>query len=343
MDGLLKGYEFFKQFNKILGFTGKGKLYDRLVREFRDIELEFLMSVLDSRYESDGTYTNYAGLLKSFCTEAAKLKIALLQVREDLTYEETRGEYLNQNLAEFLFTGSQFPASEFSDESFRNFLLSILKAYLGGSTKLNMEEALGIFSNLKITLRENIQRSIDDDTIYDIADQFKFLVEVEVAGSVDFESLQSDFNFILNLIKPAHTNQFVRFIFNEIFELNKGCEYVLDEFGEIIYDDQGWPLKYKLSPTSICERFKMEYFDYNYDDIRRVCEQDQGEQCIVKEDITNQPSIKPVYGQDYNPKTYHARFGPFTDGTGEGLVTYDVSHVKVYVNGVEVIVDKIYP
>jgi len=351
-DGLLKGYQFFKQFNDILGYTGSGKYYDLLIRKFRDEELEYMLSVLSSRYNSDGTFTNYAGLLKAIAHEASRLKIGILQVKYDLFYEETRGEFLNQNLAEFLFTGERFPGAGFSDQSFRNFLLSILKAYLGGSTKSNMEEALTIFSNLTITLRENIKRSLDDETYYDIADQFKFLVDVEIEGNVDFQELQENFNFILNLIKPAHTNQFVRFIFKEVFDFQAGCDYVRDEFGNIIFDDQGWPLQTKNAPTAICEKHKINYFDYFYDDIRKVCDLEQEEICIEKEDVTTQPSVRPVYTWDQknikipvvqDPRDYHTRYGPFTDGSGNGTVTYNKDDVTAYVNGVEVEIEEIFP
>lgn len=102
--------------------------------------------------------------------------------------------------------------------------------------------------------------------------------------------------------------------------------------------DDGFYHNLKVTPTAICDKVKLDYFDYAYDDSRICCEDLRQLEQIVDEDITGKNCVLNAYPP---ARVFYTKFGPFTNAAGE--ITFDVDDVVVKVNGVAVVVDRIFP
>lgn len=103
-------------------------------------------------------------------------------------------------------------------------------------------------------------------------------------------------------------------------------------------NDDGFYTNLKVVPTAICDRSKLDYFDYAYDDARICCEDLRELKHVVGEDITGNNYTLNAYPPN---RTFFTKLGPFTDA--DGKITHDVNDVIVKVNGVPVTVQIIFP
>jgi hypothetical protein len=320
-----------------------------------------LLGLLDSTYRADVPSTNYAMHLKSIAFESARFLCITEQVRDDIYFESVRGEFISQNFASFLFPFNRFPTTEYTDESIRNFYLSIVEAYFGGSTKDNIIKSLIRFTGgVNIGILENFLLAREDSTLDPIINKFLFSVNISVSDPriKNIEKLQEDVEFLLSIIKPAHTTFTTRLLFDEFFDVfRKGCTPLFDENGLPVVTHDGFDVKLKQSNTSICDTSHFDLYNYFYEDIRKPCGVPKvveiNNEVVLFEDITRQednyfqasPSISYsiIGGIPYNstPNTYHTKYGPFANTFGD--LASDVTDIDVFINGTKVEVLEIFP
>ena len=99
-----------------------------------------------------------------------------------------------------------------------------------------------------VTVLENFIDAQDPNSTFDISDQFGFRVDFELTEEIsrEFSDLGIKLDWLLALIKPAHTLYTLRFIFSE------DATDILDD--------------------AIDERYVDRALDHAYDDARRYCE-----------------------------------------------------------------------
>jgi len=315
-----------------------------------------LLGLLDSSYKSDVPSTNYAMHLKAIAFESARFLCTVKQVTDDIIFDTTRGEYLSQNIAVFLFPGQRFAHTNSTDEKVRNFYLSIIEAYFGGSTRDNIQRSLLSFLEVPVGIVENFLLTREDATLDEIINKFTFdiVIEVDDPRIKDVNQLQKDIEFLLNIIKPAHTTFTTKFIFSELFDIfRKGCILVTDEEGKTVVTHDGFETKIKRANTAICEVLHFDTHDYYYEDFRKRC---LGENYLLVEDEIVQKIdengdlwqaaprlVKSIIGGTWDtsdPTIFHTRFGPF--GKEDGSLATVTDDVQVYVNGVRAEVEEIY-
>lgn len=362
-NGNTKGFVDTKQFRKCI----LSKANDRLgliVKSLSNGENgtyvpkdRGMLGLLDSSYKSDVPSTNYAMHLKAIAFESGRFLCTTQQVTDDIVFDSTRGEYLSQNIASFLFPGQRFSQTSSTDESVRNFYLSIIEAYFGGSTRQNIENSLLRFLEVPVGIVENFLLAREDATLDSIINKFTFdiVIQVDDPRIKDVNQLQKDIEFLLNIIKPAHTTFTTKFIFSELFDIfGKGCLTVLDTEGNPLITHDGFETKIKQATTAICEVLHFDTHDYFYEDFRKPCAgsnylkvEDEIIQEVTSDGDVRQASPRwatSVVGGtwDYSdPSVFHTRFGPF--GKEDGSIADSVSDIQVYVNGVRSEVTEIYP
>lgn len=341
-----------------------------------------LLSLLDSSYKSDTPSTVYAMHLKSIAFESARALAISHSVRDDIYFNTTRGEYFSQNIASFLFPNNRFPTTDKTDTSARNFYLSIIEAYFGGSTKANIERSLLRFlDGITVGISENYLLARGSSTFDPILNKFTFDISIDADDPriSDLEKIQTDIEFLINIIKPAHTSFSTKLIFNEFFDSFKGgCTLLLDDNENPVISHDGFEITIKNNNTSICDSFKVDLHTYFYEDIRKPCETpgvklvendflqwenvdfeteeklltsesdpDYQEAVTVKIESIHQaaPRIaRSIIGGNWNssdPKEFHAKKGPFGKSTGE--LADSPNDIIAYVDGVQVDVAEIYP
>ena len=88
-----------------------------------------MINLLDSTYKSDVPSTIYAMHLKAVAFESGRFLCTSADVGDDIIFDSTRGEYLSQNIASFLFPKNRFSQTTSTDEAVRNFYLSIVEPF----------------------------------------------------------------------------------------------------------------------------------------------------------------------------------------------------------------------
>jgi len=319
-----------------------------------------LLGLLDSTYNSDVPATNYALHLKALAFESARFICTTEQIIEDIIFETTRGEFLSQNISEFLFPRNRFPQTDSTDVKVRNFHLSIIEAYFGGSTKENIEKSLLKFlEGIPVDILESFLLARADPSFDEIVNKFTFDVTVNVSDPrvQDINKLQADIEFLLSIIKPAHTFFSTKLIFSEFFDdFGKGCVPVLDIDGDPAVSPDGFDIKIKQASTAICDVTHYDFHNYFYEDLRKPC----GvifvvpvENELVQKEITDNTEpdfhqaaprlVKSTTGGQWDnaePDIFHTRFGPFAKD--DGRLADSVTDITVFVNGTPVTVTEIF-
>jgi hypothetical protein len=320
-----------------------------------------LLSLLDSYYKSDVPSTNYAMHLKAIAFESARALIILEKARDDIYFNSLRGEYLSQNLGSFLFPFSRLSTTEKTDNEARNFYLSIIEAYFGGSTKENIENSLVKFlQGVKINILENFILAKEEGILDPIINKFTFdvLININDPRIRNINQVQADVEFLLSIVKPAHTFFSTKFIFNEFLDSFRNiCTMLKDMSGLPLVTHDGFEIKIKGNNTAICDTKHIDYFDYYYEDIRKpfdVPKVNKIENEIIQlEDLNReipnffQASPRVPYSNfggnwdKSNPNTFHTKYGPF--GKSDGNLAESVEDIIVTVNGEPVELIEIFP
>lgn len=320
-----------------------------------------LISFLDSSYKSDVPSTNYAMHLKAIAFESAIALVIAEKTRDDIYFETTRGEFFSQNIASFLFPFNRFPTADKTERFSRNFYKSIIEAYFGGSTKDNIQKSLVNFlEGVKVSLLENYLLSKNDGSIDPIINKFTFDVNINVSDSriKNLNTIQNDVEFLVSIIKPAHTSFSTKLLFSEFLDSFRNiCTLLLDGDNNPVVTHDGFEIKIKGNNTAICDTGHIDVYDYYYEDIRKPSDVPKTyevfEEVVYQEDLTRQntnifqasPRI-PVssFGGNWvstENNKFHTKYGPFANS--EGNLATTVEDIVVKVNDLIVEVEKIYP
>lgn len=196
--------------------------------------LATLIDLLPSNYPKD-TNTNVAILLNVLAREFSRIHYSNDAINNDKVYTQTRIEYLQQILGERLFLKEQIAPENYSDESFRNYLISLKDAYLIGSKKDNIESTAEKFTGIDINIRELYLEARKPNSAYSVVDTNKMVVDVFVDDLLNsgknINDILTNLNFFINLIRPAHVLYDTRLIWTDQIDVNK--------VHDLIYGDTG--------------------------------------------------------------------------------------------------------
>lgn len=206
----------------------------RLALASSDI-LSVLQNLLPSNYSKE-PITNLAIFDNVIGREFARLGISMDMINNDKQYTQTRIQLLQQILGERLFLTDRIAPANYNDESYRNYLISIKNAYLKGSRKPDIEALASEFTGLMVKIKELYLGERDITSPLGVVDTHKMLVQVFIDDALkagyDINTLQSDLDFFINLVRPAHVLYDTKLIWTEQIDVNK-------VFGEIFGDTGG--------------------------------------------------------------------------------------------------------
>lgn len=204
-----------RQFPLPLNEEGKGYENQLAARE-RGIT-SALLNLLPSNYESTVVGPNYTLYLKAFAKELARITMVLERIAEGMSFERVPSDFLWETVGYLVFVNGKLPELGFDDESFREFLLTVIQIYFQGSTPEAIAQGIALFTDTTFTVRELYQDARQPGSIYDISDQFGFAIDFELQGQFPTNPFDLDANtrLLLELIRPAHTLYQIRFVFTE--------------------------------------------------------------------------------------------------------------------------------
>jgi hypothetical protein len=235
--------------------TDSGIEFQKNLREVTNNIQARLLRNLPSNYPKT-TNTNLALLYKGIAEEIARLQVSLSNINIDQYHEDTRTKYLYQVLGDLLFLGERSINERLTDAQYRDYLIKIRNAYLGGSGKDNLESSISDILGLPVELKEIYLELRKPDTVYRLKDTNKIFFDIlmdSVSSSSNVGQLLEDINFFISLIRPAHVLYDTRLIWTDAFTNNdqicKKCEYeyLTNPIAEVIYDiEKAYVVTYAL-------------------------------------------------------------------------------------------------
>jgi hypothetical protein len=210
------------------------KAFRKQLSNLADNVLGQMQGLLASNYPSDPN-TNLAVFYKVLSREAARLQLGINAINDDKQYTLTRPQFLQQVLGERLGLGSRIAPTNYDDQSYRNYLLSIKNAYLVGSLKDNIEALASEFTGQTVNIRELYLEARDPHSSLDVATSANMmvvnvLIDTLRAGT-DLATLSQDLNFFVGLVRPAHVLYDTRFIWTEQIDVNKVHDILFGDTG----------------------------------------------------------------------------------------------------------------
>ena len=278
-----------------------------------------LLNVLPSNYISTIGSTNYGIALRAYAIEFAKIKMALEDIQEDghiasEDYGSLRADILYQNLGSLLAIERDLNLSIFSSQEFRSFLLALVEIFFGGSTPANIKKGIETFVEEEdvATILENFLDARGPHSVFDISDQFGFRVDFELTDNIsqNFSDIGIKLDFLIRLIKPAHTLYQLRFLFTDVVDFIKAAD---DSF------------------------YKPGSSDHAYDDARVYCDG------VAGRDRLGHNTVKEVLLEDHSGMagdTIYTASGPLSKNQTEPELA-ETSDVTVLVNSLPVAVSSI--
>lgn len=315
--------DFFRNLDlhnrKIFSQKGReGKTYRlRLLSKTLEVEKD-LRNILPSNYLSSITGPNYTIALRAYAIEFARIRLAIEDLQNDsyfasTTYGSDRADLAYQKLGSLLALDKDLKLSIFSSQEFCQFVLSLVEIFFGGSTPANIKSGIETFvgeSNV-VTISENFLDARDPFSAYDISDQFGFRVDFELTDNISqhFQDINIKLDFLLKLIKPAHTLFLLRFIFTDLIEF-------LLEADDTVLSENMW--------------------DHTYDDLRVYWEGVSGRDRLgVNTPISVTEDFSSMEGD-----TIYPTYGPLSKNQTLPEIA-DTTDVTVLVDGVTVTVSAI--
>lgn len=204
-----------------------------------------LLDLLPSNYISTVEGPNYTLELKAVAVELARLELALEDISGDLNWgattnqQQTRSDFLYSIFGYLMLANGSIPTITFSDESFRSFLLGLLKIYFQGSIPKSIADAVALFYTGQVTVTENFLLVRQGASGFDISDEFGFGIDILAPPGGGFPpdifDVDSSIRQILDIVRPAHTLYRIRYIFTDNYIPNGDTiDKVLDAMSWIL-------------------------------------------------------------------------------------------------------------
>ena len=204
-----------------------GEEYKLRLETEANANFEIFLSLLSSYWQSSIEGPNYTRELKAMSIALAQLRLSLESIRSDISFEQTRGDFLYQTITSVLFPKDS-PETGLGDLDFRDFLLKVINIYFQGSIPLSMKQAVELFTGPNSVIKENFTESENPASGLDISDQFGFSFDILLAdpGSLDTILADKNVRLVLGIIRPAHTLYRIKFVLRDSYagQLNNNPE-----------------------------------------------------------------------------------------------------------------------
>jgi hypothetical protein len=196
--------------------------------------LTSLQALIPSNYLNTPN-SNLGIAYRTLSREYARISESINFINDDKEFSATRIEFIQQILAERLFQNGQVVTpSNYNDQSYRKFLLAIKNAYLVGSKKNNIETLVSNLTGLEINLRELFLEAREQNSAYDLTDTHSMIMEIfidDLASGTSITTIVNQINFLVNLIKPAHTLYDSKLIWTDQYDTNKIHDIIFGDTG----------------------------------------------------------------------------------------------------------------
>lgn len=228
----------------------QGKEYNLRLLQRSQAVFTTLLNLLPSSYVSAVQGPNYTNALKAVAVEIARMELALEDIRSDYnfaltTQAQTRSDFLYSIIGYLALVNGQIPPLQWDDETFRQFLINLIRIYFQGSIPQSMKDVVDLFYSGNVTVTEDFLLVRKGAAGYDISDEFTFQIDITAPPGGGFPpdvfADDSATRLILDLVRPAHTLFRIRYIFTDEYIPNDVFHIILDAvrmaLGAYYYED----------------------------------------------------------------------------------------------------------
>jgi hypothetical protein len=168
--------------------------------------LQQFISLLPNSYNKEIRDTNYYKLLRSVALELSDAKINIEELQDNVYLDSVHNDYIYKNFG-VLVNLKKRP--EWDNSKYRRLVKGVMKSLLEGPTSKSITQAIQLFTNFDVNIHELYKETntIDPSLLAGVNPQYAFVVEIEkpLEEYAEQESIYRDTNYIINIIKPAHT------------------------------------------------------------------------------------------------------------------------------------------
>lgn len=170
--------------------------------------LRTLLYLLPRSYNTEINDTNFYKLLRALALEIKDAKIEVQKLRNDMYLKTVSEDKIYENFGTLVKLKKN---SDWDVEKYRGLISGIIQALLKGPTKQSLIDGVRLFTDLKVNVyelyKEEDRKKIDPNLYKYIHSQYGFVLEIEkpLDKFADQNALMRDVNYIVNIIKPAHT------------------------------------------------------------------------------------------------------------------------------------------
>lgn len=238
----------------------QGAEFAKLLNTRANFAVQRMIANLPSNYP-DTELSSIASLFRAFSEERERMLKSLYDIMDDQFDGDTRPEYLFQILGDLLFLNAKSAGDQFTDTSYRDFLIKVRNAYLVGSRKDNIQASLSEILGFPVILRELYLETRKSNSPATVKDSNKMVADIFMNAATNAEQLQlstvlQDLYFFIALIKPAHVIFDTQLIFEDTIGTTS-CGYQ-----GFAVDANGNTFEYEYSPLdhSIYSLLKLSVF-----------------------------------------------------------------------------------
>lgn len=165
-----------------------------------------LLELLPTSYNKEVTDVNFYKLLRSLALEMGDAKVELDMIKDDLYLETARQQAIYDNFGILVNLKKK---AEWDWDKYRRLVKGVTQSLLEGPTSKSIVNAIQLFTNFNVSITELYKEAanMDASLLEGINPQFAFIVEIEkpLEAKENQEGVYSDANYIINIVKPAHT------------------------------------------------------------------------------------------------------------------------------------------
>lgn len=162
-----------------------------------------LISSLPNSYNKEITDINYYKLLRSLSLELSDAKVEIHKVKHNSYLEDVENDFLYKNFGVLVGLNKK---SSWDDDKYRRLVKGVTKSLLDGPTLESITEAVKLFTNFEVNIKELYKDSEASNMIGTDRTQFVFALEIEKPLDVTstYEEIISDVDYVIDIVKPAH-------------------------------------------------------------------------------------------------------------------------------------------
>lgn len=238
---------------------------------FSDI-LKQLINLLPSSYNKETSDTNYYRLLRALSLELNNAQIEVKKLNDDMYLKTVSADKIFNNFGTLVKLKK---SADWDDEKYRRLIQGVMQSLLRGPTKQSLVDGLRLFTNFNVNVYE-LYKDIDkvDVSLYEgLNPQFSFILEIEkpLEDYAEQANLIRDANYIISIIKPAHTINLIvtTLVSDESYRKSYRERFNIDEIQSHLPPEQqlvGLPDYYNMDIVDIQSslNYKDNYYGYHH-------------------------------------------------------------------------------